>query len=337
MAKGQTLVYMVVFVLAVVNTKSIVEWFSLLKTKDYGNASLTPFISDDHAETKESPQDQTCVFVLASPGSGSSTMLNLLETCFNNCTISGENWGAFKALREFHESIMKTEKQGRNSDHSKAAWKKVFDISDIKMHENNLVHSILNPNNGKCWGFKEIRYGRDTNNLAKSIEYLTSLCTNPKIILHTRRSYEDEFGSSVLKNKNGQQKVSIKQHECFDSYVGKYEKTVDPVCVPETSASLDHVFRHYLEDYIEQTENFTKLWKDFLQCDNNVPAKEIRTVSRPLTKKSENATVTGPIKSISSKNNATQMSHNSKALTKEGENVTITAPIKSMSSTNNTT
>merc|ERR1712151_696660 len=74
----------------------------------------------------DNEKDETCVFLFASPGSGSSTMVNLLSHCNNECTTSGENCAALSYLMEYREAIKKTDnfhKTARNIK-LKAAWKK---------------------------------------------------------------------------------------------------------------------------------------------------------------------------------------------------------------------
>ena len=66
-----------------------------------------------HAKNNISPAraGETCVFLLATPGSGSSTMVELLSRA--GVEMSGENWGAFIGLARFDERMRRTARQPR--------------------------------------------------------------------------------------------------------------------------------------------------------------------------------------------------------------------------------
>lgn len=236
-----------------------------------------------------------CVFVLATPGSGSSTMLNLIEECRignSTCRISGENWGSIQELGRFHESLIRTDKQWRGNDHEREAWKKQWsNVSNVIQVEHQLIKSMLNPpddpdhdasssSSSSCWGFKEIRYGRydsSRKTLNRDVEFLQGLCEHPKIIFHTRRNVSQTFASQVLRQRPQEQQASILQHRCFDTFT-KTNTTSEkmPECVSMNNkvkaASSDmSVFRFYLDDYLEGNSNYEKLWKDFLGCRSPMP------------------------------------------------------------------
>ena len=62
-----------------------------------------------------------CIFIIATPGSGSSLMRATVENQ-TGCVMSGENWGALLQLSEMHRLIMKTETQPRRDQHSNDAY-----------------------------------------------------------------------------------------------------------------------------------------------------------------------------------------------------------------------
>lgn len=224
------------------------------------------------------PTDTTCMFILSSPGSGSSTIRELVSQCKvadnRHCMISGENRGAFKYLTRFHSNVAYAYREGINEKTEKGAWRNYFDPEQVEKATADLVASMLNPSRSACWGFKDILHGREPLPgeplmLANEIEFLASLCSDPKIIIHTRKDPKAEFNSSVLKNRHGEQLITLKQHSCFDSYTGLLEgnKTLDG-CVAKKSSPI--VFRHYLEDYLGNTENYGALWS-YLGCTNTRP------------------------------------------------------------------
>jgi len=228
--------------------------------------------------------DTTCLFIISTPGSGSSTMVEVLSQCSiahsNRCTISGENHGALRSLTEFHSRVVRTNKQRTNNIHAEAAWRKFFNQTHVEQATKDLVATMLNPNMSPCWGFKEIRYGREATigTFSNDIEFLSSLCKNPKFILHSRKDATKEFNSTVLKNRWEQHKQSVQQHSCFDSYVGLSKSNI---CVAKEDTPL--VFRHYLEDYLEENDNFRALWK-YLGCTNKSPkGGAVRKVSKNIT------------------------------------------------------
>jgi len=229
--------------------------------------------------------DTTCLFIFSTPGSGSSTIVEVLSQCSiahsNRCTISGENYGALQSLTGFHSRVVRTNKwQLTNNIHAEAAWRNFFNQTHVEQATKDLVATMLNPNMSPCWGFKEIRYGRGPTieTFSNDIEFLSSLCKNPKFILHSRNDATKEFNSTVLKNRWGQHQLFVQQHSCFDAYVGLSKSNI---CVAKEDTPL--VFRHYLEDYLEENDNFRALWK-YLGCTNKSPkGGAVRKVTKNST------------------------------------------------------
>lgn len=211
-------------------------------------------------------------------------MVDLVSQCNKECEISGENWGALQVLSDFHQRLQKTENQKRPDVHAEIAWKKLFDYDTVQDAERDLVYSMFNPNQSKCWGFKEIRYGRLPHvvNFAKDIEYLSTLCENPKFILHSRENAMKEKNSSVIGSSENLYQQSVKQHHCFNSYtktiakdengnVVDFESVDGCVRDEEESSNKTRAFRFFLEDYLNENENYKELWKH-LECDNELPS-----------------------------------------------------------------
>ena len=230
-----------------------------------------------------SSRASTCIFILSTPGSGSSTMVDLVSQCNKECEISGENWGSLQSLSDFHDKLDRTENQPRHSYHAQVAWKKVFDYNKVQEAERELVYSILNPNDSQCWGFKEIRYGRQKpKRLAKDIEYLSSLCDNPKFILHSREDAMKERESSVIHSKEALIKQSVEQHTCFNSYTQEtiskdknngednLVESIDGCVRTDKSNEKTKAFRFFLEDYLNENEKYQQLW-EYLECNEDPP------------------------------------------------------------------
>ena len=237
--------------------------------------------------------NSTCIFVVAAPGSGSSTMVELIgrhcmkqqqqQDSNNNtdnketCTMSGENWAAITALANFHSLVAKTARQWRGNEHMEAAWRRHFEVPTVTRAERDLVASLLNPQGNTCWGFKEIRFGRTEEKevtFVRDMQYLTSLCARPKIILHSRRNATLEFDSTVLKNRLEQRPITLRQHECFDTFANLINSTA-PNCMSTGKVPPKLYFRHYLEDYLERNQSFLNLWK-FLGCTAPIPTVVVK-------------------------------------------------------------
>ena len=188
----------------------------------------------------------------------------------------GEDWGAMQHLGSFYTQMVRTELQNRGSEHAEAAWRKYYSFPEVQTATENLIGSVWNPNNRNCWGFKGIRFGREQqrSNFAQDVEFLSTLCSHPKFVLHTRRTPEKEFSSTVMGTSTTKKK-SVLQHQCFDSYVGLPPNATDKEdgCKPrrKTNGSKQpQVFRHYLEDYLERNANFEQLWR-YLGCESPLP------------------------------------------------------------------
>jgi len=153
----------------------------------------------------------------------------------------------------------------------------------VKDAEMGLVYTMLNPNDSQCWGFKEIRHGRQPNavTFAEEIEYLSTLCDNPKIILHSRGNAMEEKGSSVINYSNNQVQISAHQHSCFNSYTQTIVKddsdgnntlveSIDGCVRTDTGNEKTKGFRIFLEDYLNETDRYRELW-EYLECNEDLP------------------------------------------------------------------
>ena len=118
--------------------------------------------------------------VRATPGSGSSTMVELLSRA--GVEMSGENWGAFIGLARFDERMRRTARQPRPDAHGETAWRMAFDAADVKTATHALVRAVLNPRGKAAFGFKEIRYGRSQNvkTFCDDVAFLETLCVRPR-------------------------------------------------------------------------------------------------------------------------------------------------------------
>mmetsp|Transcript_32006 Transcript_32006/g.66815 ORF Transcript_32006/g.66815 Transcript_32006/m.66815 type:complete len:371 (-) Transcript_32006:128-1240(-) len=248
--------------------------------------------------------NSTCIFIYSSPGSGSSTMVKLLEQCHvpgseaTGCTMSGENWGALQHLTEFQQSFQRTHLQPRPDEHADAAWRRVYHYPEVIEAERDLVASLLNPHGeSNCWGIKEIRFGRGDKgmeSLTADTQFLSSLCANPKFIVHTRRDIQKELNSSIIGGRRREQTITQKQHQCFDTFMEgtkgaprsqqqRQQQEGQKQCLAPKDRNIQR-FRHHLEDYVERNENFYKLWNDFLGCQNPPPEQTLKMKSKSHAK-----------------------------------------------------
>ena len=179
------------------------------------------------------PRGETCVFILSTPGSGSSTMVELFNQ-HTACEISGENAGEFMDLARFVEDFERADSQYRGDSHSERAWHKVYDRDAVVRAQEGLVRALLNPRNATCWGFKEVRYGRDArlDTFAHDVAFLSAMCEDARVVLHSRAAIEPELASSVLRGRAEQRKVSAMQRVDW------------PINVPYSTASPSSRPRH---------------------------------------------------------------------------------------------
>jgi len=209
--------------------------------------------------------DDTCVFILSTPGSGSSSMVKMLLNA--GCEISGENWGAFISLGVFRAQIEHAQRQQPKGEHGKFAWRKVFDYHQVEAAHMELVRRILNPRSASCWGFKEVRYGRGgkMKNLAADIAYLKGLCAHPTIVFHYRADFAVEANSTMLRRHGkNYQADSWGQRQCFDAYLKGPRYSVPrnlTGCACEKDCDDPPVFLHTLEDYIGNTSRHMALFQ----------------------------------------------------------------------------
>ena len=220
---------------------------------------------------------QQCLFVLATPGSGSTSLLKLFQE-HSRCEMTGENWGAFIGLGAFDQALADTLEQPRADAHDEAAWRRVFRPDAVRQKQLALVRSVLNPNGPAhgCFGFKEVRYGRGlerVDSFGRDVGLLSRLCARPVVVLHTRRRIESELGATIIDTEK-QTLMTQLQWACFDAFAGNLSRAraLDPDaaervlagCAREpdaAGASPLRVRRHTLEDYLEQTPSHLALWE----------------------------------------------------------------------------
>ena len=228
--------------------------------------------------------NDTCIFLMSSPGSGSSTMVSLLNKAAPECTIAGENHAAIAYLARFASSLEETETQRRANGHAAAAWNKVYDYPAALRDQHRLATTVLNPNHRGCWGYKEIRHGSGIHRhfLDTEIRFLQTLCARPRFVIHTR-SLEAELRSTLIQS-NGHAKATKGQHACFKAYVDSVQyapkQRLDGIpngCYysPEYGREKPAVFDHTLEDYTNHTARHGQLW-NFLGLPS--PPKDAQTI-----------------------------------------------------------
>mmetsp|Transcript_5180 Transcript_5180/g.15748 ORF Transcript_5180/g.15748 Transcript_5180/m.15748 type:complete len:279 (+) Transcript_5180:125-961(+) len=212
----------------------------------------------------------TCVFLLSTPGSGSSTMVELLAE-ESRCEMSGENWGEFITLAAFQSQLSRTINQPREraGPHDYWAWHKVYNdtramVTLTERFAREMVEAQLNPRRLPCWGFKEIRYGLPPRHLTMGhdIAFLGRQCARPRVIFHMRRYISSELNSTISEKNDFDYAL---QRACFRAYV-RGTATSDPnfphqlrgcVC---TEPPCPPAILHELEDYIEHNARHERLW-----------------------------------------------------------------------------
>lgn len=262
----------------------------------------------------DAARNETCVFILSTPGSGSSTMVELFNQ-HTSCEISGENEGEFMDLARFVEDFERADSMYRGDVHAERAWHKVYDRAAVTRAQDGLVRALLNPRNATCWGFKEIRYGREPHldTFVHDVAFLSAMCANAKVVLHSRAALEPELESSVLRGRAEARKKSAMQRACFDVFArgawaaaggrmgeivvnasGLSERDLayvrakcDAATAVAEARAFRHAerrplaFRHTLEDYLERTPQYDALW-DYvgLPSPSDHPSISIRTPDR---------------------------------------------------------
>ena len=213
-----------------------------------------------------------CIFLIASPGSGSTTLAELVRK-HSGCDISGEKRGALSHLAAFHDSVDLTESQWRGNPHVAAAWRRPDAggwHGGVRDAELNLVRALLHPGGDRCWGFKEIQFGRGPNaqSFVRDVGFLNKLCKKPRVVLHSRRDTAAELRSlrKIVPREKfvSEQEYSRQQWACFNAYAGV---TANFSAAPpgehpcRAPSDAPPAFRHSLEDYLEQNSNHRALWR----------------------------------------------------------------------------
>ena len=220
------------------------------------------------------PEDM-CVFLLATPGSGSTTMLELFKG-HTPCEMSGENSRAFGSLAQFDAAIDQTDKMHATMPmgHDQDAWHGVYTRDEVRGAEKALARSVLNPRGQRCWGFKEIRHGRPPSmSFSRDVAFLRSLCAQPRVVLHTRRDIADELSSRIIRQNIANADATRVQWACFETFLGNRSAVaahglsrsdaslVTKGCQPIAGgAAVPVAISHTLEDYVEDNVNHDRLW-----------------------------------------------------------------------------
>ena len=206
-----------------------------------------------------------CIFIIATPGSGSSFMRTTVENR-TGCVMSGENWGALLQLSEVHRLIVKTETQPRPNQHSEDAWKKYFRLADVIAAEHHLVATMLNPDDRSCWGYKDIHVGRKPSRHAtfvSDLQYLAKQCVEPRFLFHTRRSLARELESKIISRSSYEARATEAQWECFQNYcnVSRSNVSKSSICRLPPGTRAVPTFWHTLEDMLENNRRHELMWR----------------------------------------------------------------------------
>lgn len=126
--------------------------------------------------------------IMAQGRSGSTLLLRMLNAC-PGVRISGENRKAIDHLRAFVDCFQYAENWNKESDFCRQAWKLPCPLAAVQRRTTDFLLDLYNPGRSyRVAGFKEIRYGRDYDELATDVTFLRDLIPNLKIIFNTRQT-----------------------------------------------------------------------------------------------------------------------------------------------------
>ena len=215
--------------------------------------------------------EEKCVFLLATPGSGSTSMARLLNAV-PSCELSGENSGALHYLARFRENVNVADAQRRSAHagHDAEAWRGVYNSTDVRCAEVSLVRALLNPAGRRCWGFKEIRFGRGEKvaTFARDGADRRSRCARPRVIIHTRRcrvQHESSVPRAGTRDEGSREQwawrdLPRERSAAAALHLREAGRRGEPRMRGPRAGRRPIAFRHTLEDYLEDNEQHDALF-----------------------------------------------------------------------------
>jgi len=210
------------------------------------------------------------VFIISQGRDGSTLLLRLLNQIpgFN---LYGENWNFLGQMMDINhylnqihyhhkEQIISRftyDEYENTSSTFKPSWYNNYSIEDANNNTKKYIESILNPNNYRVWGCKEIRWGVDYwyfienginlipySEFKKRLDQIKVLYPNCKFIF-TSRNLKNQLKSGWWKGH----KISKKILQGLNEYHNSYIKTSN------NSYSVTY------EDILECNNNYKNLYK----------------------------------------------------------------------------
>lgn len=138
------------------------------------------------------PVKRRYVFIITYGRSGSTLLMNLINSC-EGCCIKGENNGALYSIYECYNKIIDAQcNHGKNSDRPTSPWRGITDVDAQgfgRKLANSFVDEVINPGrNDFLCGFKEIRFScRDVPDLQGYVRFLYEFFPGTQIIFNHRR------------------------------------------------------------------------------------------------------------------------------------------------------
>lgn len=126
------------------------------------------------------------VIIMAQGRSGSTLLLRMLNAV-PGVRIAGENQKALDHLRSFVDCFQTADNWTRDCKFCSQAWKMPRPLDDVKRRTADFLLDLYNPGRRcRLAGFKEIRYGRDYDELVRDVAFLRDLFPSLRIVFNTR-------------------------------------------------------------------------------------------------------------------------------------------------------
>ncbi len=139
--------------------------------------------------------NQQLVLVIAYGRSGSTLLMNILNSC-EGCCIRGENGQSLYKVYESYRAIVENQNlKGRRSNLQTSPWWGIDDVHAENLGRrfvNTFIDEVLRPEeNDRIIGFKEIRYqSKDVPDLREYLNFLALCKPGMKVVFNHRNISE---------------------------------------------------------------------------------------------------------------------------------------------------
>lgn len=193
------------------------------------------------------PVKRRYVFVVTYGRSGSTLLMNLINSC-QGCCVRGENYGALHSLYQSYKKIVDAQRDhGKNAHLARSPWWGISSV-DADGYARRLVSSFIDeviipgPEDVLC-GFKEIRFSlREVPDLTGYLEFIIKFFPNAKIVFNHRK-LEDVAASKWWRNMPNALNLLSEMEERFN----KVERSPD-------------VFHFYYDEALENREHVREMF-----------------------------------------------------------------------------